>query len=80
MDKDFELWSLGEFLPPKNKLCMFALGSTFCLPVSGMITLIIALATIFSPTAYVNGLGSMVPPTFMVIGNIGFSSANKPGL
>ena len=45
-----------------------------------MITLVIALATIFSPTAYVTGLGNMVSPTLMVLGNIGFSSANKPGL
>jgi len=45
-----------------------------------MITLVIALATIFSPTAYVTGLGNMVSPTLMVLGNIGFSSANKSGL
>jgi len=69
-----------SFFPPKISSVCLRLANSFCLPVSGMITLVIALATIFSPTAYVTGLGSMVSPTLMVLGNIGFSSANKSGL
>jgi len=80
MDKDFALRSLGEFVPPKISSVCLRLANSFCLPVSGMITLVIALATIFSPTTYVTGRGNMVSPTLMLLGNIGFSSANKSGL
>ena len=80
MDKEFELLSLSEFLPHKLSAVCMRLANSFCLPIAGMITLVLALASIFSPTAYVTGLGNMVSPTLMVLGNIGFSSANKSGL
>jgi hypothetical protein len=80
MDKEFELLSLSEFLPRKLSAVCMRLANSFCLPIAGMITLVLALASIFSPTAYVTGLGNMVSPTLMVLGNIGFSSANKSGL
>jgi len=80
MDKEFALLSLREFLPPKISDVCLRLANSFCLPVSGMISLVIALVTIFSPTAYVTGIGNMVAPTLMFLGNIGFSSANKSGL
>ena len=47
MDKEFELLSLSEFLPRKLSAVCMRLANSFCLPIAGMITLVLALASIF---------------------------------
>ena len=48
MDKEFELLSLSEFLPRKLSAVCMRLANSFCLPIAGMITLVLALASIFT--------------------------------
>ena len=55
-------------------------ANAFNLPVAGMLTVVVAIATIFSPCGYVQGLGNIVSPILMLLGNIGLSSSNKSGV
>jgi hypothetical protein len=80
MAKKFGNVRLADYLPPNLAEIATREVNINNVPVAGMLSVILFLTCIFSPMAYVAGLGTNIQPLILLFGNIGHASINKSGL
>jgi hypothetical protein len=74
-DRKFQLILLIPYLRVLD-----GLAQEFCLPVHGMASVVLSLASAFSPSTWVTGAYGQIEPLQLWIVNLGPSGVNKSGL
>jgi hypothetical protein len=80
LEKDYGDVTLSDYLPDLLAKIATREADINNLPIAGMLSVIFMLTCIFSPAAYVAGMGTNVQPLILLLGNIGQPSINKTGL
>jgi len=80
MDGLCRIVSLSDYFPEKVVGICARLARQNCLPLQGLLAVVLALVSVFCPKSFVVGIGNMVQPLLFQAVCIGFPSSNKTAL
>ena len=77
LGEQFVMTSLDAYLPKRLADVCLSLAKNNCVPLQGMLLVVLALTAAYCPSSFVIGIGNIIQPVMLQLIAIGFPSTNK---